>query len=148
MPCTGRFATAEDYNRLMCAAVDLNDPEAVSDIEAALDLAASDIHIAMAAVGACDCTLTTYAEKYLAKLNVVDAAVLQNCPCGNALDAQARSSWLEWLNLQFDLIRAGKVPLCQGETGAEFPAFGHAEQALTDFTAEQIVVNRRARHSV
>ena len=74
MPCSGRFASVDDYNNLLCAAVDLNDPIAIADIERALDLAASDVHMALAAVGACDCTLASYALSYLKKLNVIDAA--------------------------------------------------------------------------
>lgn len=145
MPCSGRYATVDDYNRLMCAGVDTSDPVAVADIEAALDIAASDIQMALQSVGACDCTLTPAALVYLAKLNVIDAAVLQNCPCGNSLNDEQRQMWLNWLNEQYQLIREGRNVLCEGETGSDYIAFGHAEQSLTDFTAEQIALNRIMR---
>src|SRR5512146_1327171 len=42
-----------------------------STIEHYLDIAASDIHSAMAASGACDCTLASWATAYLEKLNII-----------------------------------------------------------------------------
>lgn len=145
MPCSGRFASVDDYNNLLCAAVDPNDPIAIADIERALDLAASDVHMALAAVGACDCTLASYALSYLKKLNVIDAAVIQNCPCGNSFTPELRQSWLEWLENQYALIREGKITLCEGETGANFPAFARAEHSWTEANAARIIENELAR---
>jgi hypothetical protein len=141
MACTGRFATAEQYNDLMCAQLDLDDEVIVSAIESALDLAASDVHAALASVGACDCTYPAWAEIYLAKLNIIDAAVIQNCPCGNKLSDTEKATFLQWLDRQFELIRAGKVEVCDGETGADYPAFGVIQRGLTEFSKAEIAFN-------
>ncbi|MFA5323888.1 MAG: hypothetical protein WC373_14550, partial [Smithella sp.] len=88
MVCSGRYASADDFCNIICADADLTDPVVLALIEAKLDIAASDIHAALASVGACDCTLATWATNYLIKLNVIDAAVIQQCPCGNMPDEQ------------------------------------------------------------
>jgi len=53
--------------------------------------------------------------------------------------------WQEWLELQYDLIREGKVVLCSGETGSQYPAFADAEIAHTDWSAAEIILHRIAR---
>lgn len=114
----------------------------IATIELYLDIAASDIHAAMAASGACDCTLASWAEAYLQKLNVIDAAIYHQCPCGKPdVSDEMRRAHLEWMNVQLDNIRTGKVELCTGETGSEFPAIAWAEQSSTEFAAAQIVYN-------
>jgi hypothetical protein len=111
-----------------------------AQIEIYLPLAASDIHAALAAVGACDCTLSEWAENYLIKLNVIDAAVIHACPCGRAaISDDLKGEWLKWLDRQFELIRQGKIDVCEGATGAEFPAVGWAQQSVTEFAAARII---------
>lgn len=144
MACEGRYASAVDYNTIMCAGANLTDPAVVARIEAYLDMAASDIHMALASIGACDCTLASWAETYLKKLNVVDAAVIQQCSCGSIDDAD-KQMWLTWLETQYELIREGKIVLCDGETGSQYPAFADAEIAHTDWSAAEIIANRMAR---
>ena len=114
----------------------------VATIEWFLDIAASDVHVALAASGACNCTLAGWANEYLKKLNVIDAAIYHKCPCGNAkLTDNERQAFLRWISDQFSLLRTGKLEVCQGATGADFPAVGWAEQSLTDWNAAQIVWN-------
>lgn len=146
MACNGRYATVQQYNDLMCSRLDLGDPLTIAAVESALDIAASDIHAALAAVGACNCTLASWADAYLRKLNIIDAAVLQNCPCGAALKDEDRSIWMDWLNKQFDMIQSGRLVLCEGETGSEYPAFGTAEIGYTEFGQAQIIQNRMQRN--
>lgn len=111
-------------------------------IETYLAIAASDIHAALAATGACDCTLAAWAEEYLKKLNIIDAAVIHACPCGKAQISDAmKGTWLEWLDRQFELLRTGKVDVCAGATGAEFPAIGWAQQGITEFNQARIILN-------
>ena len=144
MACTGRYASAVDYDTIMCAGADLTNPDVVARIEAYLDMAAADVHMALASIGACDCTLASWSTQYLKKLNVVDAAVIQQCSCGSIPDDQ-RQMWQEWLEGQYTLIREGKIVLCEGETGSQYPAFANAEIAHTDWSAAEIITHRIER---
>jgi hypothetical protein len=125
----------------MCAGLDLGDADTVATIENALDLAASDVHAALAAVGACDCTIAGWAETYLKKLNIIDAAVIHNCPCGNTLSDEEKQVFLQWLETQFTNIRQGKTEVCEGETGAEFPAFGGIQYSFTEGNTKRLIRN-------
>lgn len=113
-----------------------------AQIEVYLGIAASDIHAALAAVGACDCTLAGWATEYLKKLNVIDAAVIHSCPCGRAAISDAlKGEWLKWLDRQFELIRTGAIDVCAGATGRDWPAIGWAQQSVTEFAAARIILN-------
>lgn len=117
-----------------------------STIEHYLNIAASDIHAAMAASGMCDCTLASWAAGYLEKLNIIDAAAYYTCPCGSpSMTDERKAGLLEWMDRQLRMIRMGEVELCHGATGADFPAIGWAEQSLTDFNTANIIVNRARR---
>ena len=122
--------------------------EEQSQIENYLDITAADVHAALAASGACDCTLASWATKLLAKLNIVEAGVFHQCPCGkpNLTEAE-RAAYLQWVNGQMDLLRTGKLEVCSGETGSEFPAVGWAEQSVTEFAAAKIIQNDSDRNS-
>jgi hypothetical protein len=145
MACTGRYASATEYEALLCAGLDLTDPAVVTMVENYLDVAAADVHAALAAVGACSCTLAGWAVTFLKKLNIIDAAVIQNCPCGNTLTNEQKQMFLEWLNGQFELIRQGKIVVCEGETGSEYPAFGTVEIGWTEWSVAQIISNANQR---
>lgn len=145
MACTGAYATAAEYDTMMCSDLDLTDPDLLAKINLYLSIAASDIHSAMASVGACSCTLASWATTYLKKLNIIDAAVIQNCPCGNTFSQEEKVMWIEWLNGQYTLIREGKIELCGSGTGSVYPAVGSVEQSLTEWTAAEIIVNANQR---
>ena len=138
MPCTSRFATAADYESMMCIGLDLTDPVVLAEIELYLDLAAADIHSAMAASDMCSCSLAAWTTNYLKKLNILDAAVIQGCPCTN-FTVEIKELWINWLNGQFELIRTGKIELCAGETGSEFPAFADVPRSWTDWNTAEIM---------
>lgn len=144
MPCLSVYASAIDYDQIICAGADLTNPDVVAEIEAKLTMAAADINAALAAVGACSCTFASWAMQYLKKLNVIDAAVVQQCPCGSMRDDQ-KQMWLTWLDGQFELIRKGEIVVCEGETSSTYPAFASAEMSLTDWNQAQIIANREAR---
>lgn len=144
MACSGRYASAVDYDQIICAGADLTNPAIVAEIEAKLDMAAADIHAALASVDACACTLAPWATQYLKKLNVMDAAVIQQCPCGSMPDDH-KQMWLEWLNTQFELIRTGQVVICTGETGSQYPAFASVELGLTEWSEAEIILHREMR---
>jgi hypothetical protein len=140
MACNGSFATPEDYAAFWCTVLGSDEEE--TTVQNYLDIAVSDIHGALAASGACDCTLASWATTLLKKLNIVDAAIFHKCPCGAPLISDdMRRAYLEWMNLQLELIRTGKLELCDGETGADFPVTGWAQQGLTEFNKAQIIVN-------
>lgn len=146
MPCVGRYASATEYNNLICANLDLADPAVVATIENALDLAASDVHMALAASNQCSCTMSAAGLVYVKKLNIMDAAVLQNCPCGNALRTpEDRTRVSEWLSGQYELIRQSKTVVCENATGSEYPAFGIAQYSFTDWNYIQIILDRERR---
>lgn len=139
MTCAGRYANADDFQSVWGCEVP---PDYESDINDQLDLAASQIHGAMASVAACDCTLATWATNYLKHLNSVLAALtLQGpCPCPN-LTTEEITIYAEWSNTRLEEIRTGKTELCQNETGLDFPAFAVAEMATTSFAARRILEN-------
>ena len=114
-------------------------------IERNLSIAATDIHAALAASGACDCTYSAWGNQFLAKLNIIDAAAFYSCTCGapavNALSGDVRNQYREWVQVQLDAIRTMKLELCDGHTGAEYPVTGWAQQGLTEFNKAKIIAD-------
>lgn len=145
MTCSGAYASAAEYDALMCANLDLTDADVLAEVNSYLALAASDVHVALAAVGACDCTLASWATAYLKKLNIIDAAVVHNCSCGRRLNDDQRDRWREWLERQYELIYSGKITVCSGDTGSDYPAIAWAEMSYTEWNAEQIANNEAMR---
>lgn len=122
------------------------DAAEIAQIEEYLDLAASDLHVALASVGACDCVLASWANRLLAKLNVIEAAVVYNCPCGSAkLDNDTRGRWMAWIDGQMQLIITGQLELCAGYTGANYPAGDSISQSLTEWTTAEIMYDAMLR---
>lgn len=115
----------------------------IGQINNFLDIAAADIHAALAASGACDCTLASWAATLLVKLNIIEASAFYRCPCNTTLTDEVRQSYLEWATNQLELVRKGQLELCSGATGSEFPAIDFAEQAITEWNAAQIIFNDR-----
>ena len=116
-------------------------------LEHQLDMVAANIHAALGAVGACDCTLASWAPDYLAKLNVIEAAVFHRCPCDRTLTSEEKAAYLEWMNEQVRMIREGEIELCAGHTVKGFPAIGYAEQGVTAFNEARIIDNAIRRDS-
>ena len=141
LTATGVTWTSGDAYRIVTIKAD-----EISTIGHYLDIAASDIHVALAASGACDCTLASWATGYLEKLNIIDAAAYYQCPCGQPqMTDDLRGRYLDWCVDQLSLLRQGKLEVCDGETGADFPAIAWAEQSLTDFAAAEILYNAGLR---
>ena len=140
MACDGAFSVPQDYFDFWC--FECSGSEEENTVRRFLTMAAADIHAHLAAVGACDCTLAAWATEFLKKLNVIEAAVVHNCPCGRTnLKPEERQMWLEWLDRQYELIRTQKIDVCAGATGAEYPVVGWASQSLTEQTAATIIAN-------
>jgi hypothetical protein len=144
---TATGVTWDDGDAYRVVPININE---IATIEHYLNVTANNIHAARAASGGCDCTLASWAEDYLAKINIIEAGAFHQCPCampGQRLTAEDRRLYLEWSNQQLDNIRVQKTELCDGATGSEFPAVDWAEQSVTEFAAAQIIANRNARRS-
>jgi len=144
---TATGVTWDDGDTYRIAALDSSQRLVIEDH---LLQAASDIHAARAASGGCDCTLASWAGEYLARLNSVIAAAFYDCLCtspGPPMIEERRAMYMEWANSQLEMIREGKLELCHGETGSDFPATGWAEQGTTEFARTGIVVNDALRDS-
>ena len=113
----------------------------IAKLDYMLDLSAASIHAARAATGGCDCTLASWASDYLAQLNVVSAAIMYACPCSEPIPDDRKQSMLDWLNNQLELIRTGKLELCAGATGSEYPAISYAEHGNTAWNSARIIYN-------
>lgn len=120
----------------------------VATIETFLRISAGDINAVRAAVNGCSCTVASMLDGYLRKLNVVAAAVMHDCPCARPnISDQMRSELMSWVLSTLDAIRTSKLELCEGHTGADYPAFATAQQAWTDWRAAEIMVDRIMRES-
>ena len=114
----------------------------IATIDHYLSIAASDLHVAMAQQGMCDCTLASWASGYLKKLNIIDAASYYQCPCGQpTMSDELKGRYLDWCSVQLEAIRKGELDLCQGANGADFPSLGWAQQGWTNRSTAEIIYN-------
>lgn len=146
MTCTGPFADANDFQTRFC---DIIIEEDEAEVNRILRLAASNIHAARAAQGACDCTLAPWATDYLVELNCIVALVTYNCNCSSikTLSAEDRAIWADWARAQLEDIRTGRIELCDGQTGIEYPAWGVAQYSFTERNWAKIIVNDMLRNN-
>lgn len=120
--------------------VPLVDGQEISAIELALNQFSTDIHAARAASGGCDCTLASWAADYLARLNAIGAASYMTCPCAQpAISDELKKTYLEQVVRQLRDIRESKIELCDGHTGSDFPAIGHADHGWTPWNTARII---------
>lgn len=134
-------ASAQAFNDFWCVS-DTTCMEERDAIEGVLEVAVSDIHAALASVGACDCNLASWAQGYLRKLVLIDAAAYYNCPCGNPrFQNVQKDALLTWMSTQLQNISTGVIDVCDGATGSGFPAMGWASQSASDFAAAEIIYN-------
>ena len=150
MSCNGAYATAGDFADFFCMEID-NESQQEAVINNNLRKAATFIHAARAASGGCNCSLSPWAEEYLSTLNVVMAAAFYSCQCGRpaitVLSDDVRAQYREAVQNELDNIRTQKIELCDGETGADFPVVGWAEQGWDEFARTRIVLNDILRNS-
>jgi hypothetical protein len=127
----------------------------IATIEHYLNVTAGNIFAVLASVGACDCTMATWAYNgnfdgadFLGKLNIIEAGAYHVCRCGmpgQRMTPEERTHWLTQSNMQLDAIRMGRIDVCDGATGSDYPVTGWAEQATTEFNRARIIANRIAR---
>lgn len=140
MTCTDPYATVNEFANFW--GINCTEIEAQVLIEMCLEVASGNIHAALASVAACDCALAPWAGIWLRKINILEAGVLYNARCGRpSLTDDAKRMFLEWVDRQLELVRVGKLDLCAGETGADWPSIGWASQALTERQAAEIIAN-------
>jgi len=147
MACSGAFGLSpQDFADFWC--IGDNCAEARDTIQTYLDVAATDIYAALASVGACDCTLASWANGFLRKLVLIDAAAYYNCPCANPrLNSDQKANLLAWMGTQLTNISTGVIDVCDGATGAGFPAMGWADQGVDEFSRSMIIFNDILRNS-
>jgi len=117
-------------------------------IELALDIAATDVQAALAATGQCDCTWASWAATYAAKLNIIDAASYYQGKCGAIrFTNDQRANYLRWMSEQLNNIMLGRIDLCAGASGSDFPAVGYAQQVTTEFSRAEIIWNDIERNA-
>jgi len=108
-------------------------------IEHWLSITAGDIHAALAAVGACDCTMSAWGANFLAEINIILARIFYDCPCSPELTDADKKRLTDLVEGRLAQIRSGEVDVCSGATGSLFPAIGFAEQAATEFALGRIL---------
>lgn len=130
------WAAGDTYRLVLATGLEL------ATVEHYLDVAATDIHAAIAAANACDCSWASWVPNYLAKLNIIDAASYYVCPCGQPrLDNSMREAFLGWMSTQLEMIATMQIELCDGETGSNFPYMGVGQQAFSVWQAAEIIWN-------
>lgn len=122
------------------------DQNTIGLIEDVLAIAAGDINAALAAQNMCACNKANWAAAFLKKLNIIEAAAFYKCPCAEPnLSDDMRQNLLTWAENQMTLLRTGKLDVCSGATGAEFPALDWADQGVDEFSQGKIIYNDRLR---
>jgi len=112
-----------------------------------ITLASSEIWMALQASDQATCTKADEAEDFLTLLAMIGAALLTEFDNARFWTDETKRRYQEWKDSNLELIRTGKLALCQGHTGLEYPAFAVAEQAWTDEAAWRIWVNYQMRNS-
>lgn len=140
MSCQEYWSTPEDYLDFWC--VSISDCEEADQVKNYLRRASSTINMAMQASGMCDCTLTSASTQYLRDLSIVLAVVYHACPCARPkLTVEEKRMYLEQAREELRQIRTGEIELCDGATGADFPAVGWAQQGWTGWATAEIIYN-------
>jgi hypothetical protein len=147
MSCSEQFGTtAQQFADFWC--IGDNCAEARETIENYLEIAATDIYAALASVGACDCTLASWAQGFLQKLVLIDAAAYYNCPCANPrLNGDQKQALLNWMGTQLTNIATGVIDVCDGATGSGYPSMGWAEQGVSSWAKAEIIFNDILKNS-
>lgn len=105
------------------------------------------INLALQSASACDCTFSAEAEAALQHLNIVIAAAFYACNCGKSavIVGDVRRDYQRWAQEMLTELRDGRLEVCEGETGSDYPVLGWAERALTPHNVADIIRNRLLR---
>jgi len=147
MACSASYTTADEVAQFFCRGegYGAGSEPTQDDMARYIRKGAARINMSLSASGQCDCTWNSYAEDFLQELNMVAAALLTHCPdCSRHFNADEKEFYHGWLSDQLELLRSGKLELCQGETAVDYPAWGIVQQRLTDRGAAQMIANYEA----
>lgn len=136
------WANGDTYRIVPITAVE------IAQINHYLDIAASDIHAALAASAQCDCSWSSWARGYVVKLNIIDAASYHHCNCAQPKTGpRERDALLTWMGSQLKMLAMGELDLCAGATGKNWPSIGFADQAYTESMAVDMIIKDLMRGS-
>lgn len=135
------WAAADTYRSAFLSVVER------SQVEHNLNITAGDIHAALGAVGACNCTFSAWGANFLAEINIMLARIFYDCPCNSSLSEEERALYSELVNDRLNKIIAMEIDPCQGATGKNYPLIGWAEVATTEQAAEIILKNDLMRNN-
>ena len=144
MPIQTYYGTIEGYVDYWCVTdCDSLDAGQRRKIESSLTMAAGMINMAISTQGAQECVFSAAAEQSLQMLNFIMAAVTYNCRCASPnLATDEKQMWLRWIDDQLAAIRDGRIELCAGETGTEYPHAAISQQVMTVWQADQLRYRR------
>lgn len=113
----------------------------ISTIQVYLDITSADIYAALSSQGQCDCSWTVWGTQLVKKLNIIEAAIFHNCPCGSPqLSEDQLNAYMEFVNTQMQKIIDGDIDICGG-TGSNFPSIDFAQNSEPTFNAGKIIIN-------
>jgi len=113
-----------------------------SSVELALNIAVTDIDAVLHAADQCGCNWALWATNYVKKLNIIDGMAYLNNACGNPrFSDDLRMKMLEWVSGQLENIAKSIITICDGDTGAGYPAVAFAAQSWTPQVAGEIIIN-------
>ena len=144
MGCASTYVTADEVAEFFCRGegYGATSEPTLDDVNRYIVKGAARINMALSATGQCACTWSSYATEYAQELNLIAAILLVQCPdCSRRLTEDQREFYYTWMNDQLELLRMGKIDLCAGATGWEYPSIAWADQGWTEFNKAQIIVN-------
>ena len=145
MSCTNAYADAVDFGNFFC--VDIPSEEEAL-LNRNLELASAPIRMALGSVDALDCTKSDAGNQFLMLLNIYLAVASYNCKCSNVhLTPEDKKMFFDAARQDLVAIRENKIEVCQGETGADWPVTGWAEQGVSEFARRDIIANDYLRNS-
>ena len=147
MSCTEQFATVGDYVEIWrIDAFDFSDPDAVGEVELALELANSNVTMALIAADACACSLPVATQTYLKKMVLIEAAALFKASCGPTFTDELRETYITWVNDQLDDIKNLVIDPCGGP-GSQAPAVASVEYSMPGINIPDILIGGILRNS-
>jgi len=150
MGCSSSYVTAEEVAEFLCRGegYDADSEPSLAAIERYIHKAASRINVSLSSSAQCDCTFSAWAADFLQELNLIGAVLMIFCPdCSRRLTDEQKEFYNGWLGEQLALLRTGKLDLCSGATGVEYPSIGWAEMGHTPYNEALIIYKSKQRSS-
>ena len=114
-----------------------------------INLSAAEIDVALQTSNQYTCSKTTQAADLLKYLNLICTVLITEFPnVRSQISGDTLKRFQKWKDNMVKGLRLGELVVCQGETGENYPAIEIAEQAWTDATAMDIILNKIKRLAV